>query len=231
MWPLLRDKLLDVLKAVAPLIGFVCILQFAIVQAPTGLFLQFLAGAVLTISGMLLLFTGIDLGILPMGRFIGAELPKKGSIALIIAVAFSLGFATTIAEPDVLVLSEQVGAVSRGTVSGPAILYVIALGVAVFTAVAMARIILGWPMRPMLTAAFVLVLALSLVAPAQFTSLAFDAGSVTTGVLSAPVVIALAIGLSSVLAGRSAVSDGFGLLGFASIGPIITVLLMGMLLS
>lgn len=231
MWPLLRDKLLEVLKAVAPLIGVICVLQITIVQAPTELFLQFLAGAILTIVGMLLLFTGIDLGILPMGRFIGAELPKKGSIALIIAVAFSLGFATTIAEPDVLVLSEQVGAVSRGAISGQAILYVIALGVAVFAAVAMARIILGWSMRSLLTAAFTLVLALSLVAPAQFISLAFDAGSVTTGVLSAPVVIALAIGVSSVLAGRSAVSDGFGLLGFAAIGPIVTVLLMGMLLS
>lgn len=231
MWSLLRDKLLDVLKAVAPLIGFVCLLQIAIVQAPTGLFLQFLAGSVLAVAGMLLLFMGIDLGILPMGRFIGAELPTRGSIALIVAVAFSLGFATTIAEPDVLVLSQQVGDIARGAMSGTAILYLISLGVAVFTAVAMARVVLGWPMIPLLTAAVVLMLALSLVAPAQFIPLAFDAGSVTTGVLSAPVVIALAIGLSSVLAGRSAVSDGFGLLGLASLGPVIAVLLMGLLRS
>lgn len=231
MRSLLRDKLLDVLKAVAPLIGFVCLLQIAIVQAPTGLFLQFLAGSVLTVVGMLLLFMGIDLGILPMGRFIGAELPTKGSIALIVAVAFSLGFATTMAEPDVLVLSQQVDTLSGSAVSGTAILYLIALGVAAFTAVAMARIVLGWPMIPLLTAAVVLMLVLSLVAPVQFVPLAFDAGSVTTGVLSAPVVIALAIGLSSVLAGRSAVSDGFGLLGFASLGPIVAVLLMGLLRS
>jgi hypothetical protein len=86
-------------------------------------------------------------------------------------------------------------------------------------------------MRSLLTAAYVLAIALALVAPERFTPLAFDAGSVTTGVLSAPIVIAVAIGLSSVLAGRSAVSDGFGLLGFASIGPIIAVLLMGLLWS
>ncbi|WP_027580060.1 DUF1538 domain-containing protein [Bradyrhizobium sp. Ai1a-2] len=231
MRPLLKEKLLDVLKAVAPLIGIVCILQATVVQAPVGLFLQFLAGSILTIVGMLLLFTGIDLGILPMGRFIGAELPKKGSIALIVAVGFCLGFATTVAEPDVLVLSQQVDAVSRGTISGHAILYVVAFGVAAFAAFAMGRIILGWSMRSLLTVAYALVIALAFVAPAHFTPLAFDAGSVTTGVLSAPVVIAVAIGLSSVLAGRSAVSDGFGLLGFASIGPIVAVLLAGLLLS
>src|SRR5262245_16501091 len=108
MWILLRDKLVDVLKAVAPLIGTVCVLQITIVHAPAELFLQFLGGSVLAIVGMLLLFAGVDLGILPMGRFIGAELPKKGSLVLIIAVAFALGFATTIAEPDVLVLAGQV---------------------------------------------------------------------------------------------------------------------------
>lgn len=231
MLTLLRDKLIEVFKAVAPLVGLVCVLQVALVHAPVELFLQFLAGSILTVLGMMLLFVGIDLGILPMGRFIGAELPKKGSIALIVAVSFALGFATTVAEPDVLVLSGQVDAVSGRAIAGPVILYIIAFGVAAFAAMAMGRIIFGWSLRLMLTIAYGLVIALSLIAPGEITPLAFDAGSVTTGVLSAPVVIALALGLSSVLAGRSAVSDGFGLLGFASIGPIIAVLLVGIWLS
>jgi hypothetical protein len=193
------------------------------------LFVRFLLGAMLSICGMMLLFVGVDQGILPMGRFIGAELPKKGSLMLILAVAFSLGFATTVAEPDVLVLSGQIDAVSSGTMSGRTVLYVIAFGLAILTALAMARIIFGWPMKYMLAAVYTLILLLSFFAPAEFIPLAFDSGSVTTGVLSAPVVIALAIGLSSVLAGRSAVSDGFGLLGFASVGPIIAILLLGML--
>jgi hypothetical protein len=231
MWALLRDKLLEVLKAVTPLIGAVCLLQVTIVQAPAELFVQFIVGAMLAIVGMILLFAGVDLGILPMGRFTGAELPKKGSLALIIAVAFAFGFATTVAEPDVLVLAGQVDAVSQRGLSGRAVLYVIALGLAILTAVAMVRIIFGWPMKYMLAAVYAIMLLLALVTPAEFVPVAFDAGSVTTGVLSAPVIIALAIGLSSVLAGRSAVSDGFGLLGFASVGPIIAVLLMGILLS
>jgi hypothetical protein len=226
----LKDKLPEVLKAVAPLIGAICLLQVTIVHAPLELFLQFIVGSVLTTVGMLLLLTGIDIGILPMGRFIGAELPKRGSIMLIVAVAFCLGFATTIAEPDVLVLAGKVNVVAQGLISGQLVLYLTALGVAVFAAVAMGRIILGWSMRSFLTAAYALCTVLAIASPAQFMPLAFDAGSVTTGVLSAPVVIALAIGLSSVLAGRSAVSDGFGVLGFASIGPIIAVLLLGMLL-
>lgn len=231
MWSILRDKLFEVLKAIAPLVGVVCALQITVIQAPIELFLQFLVGSALAIFGMLLIFTGVDLGILPMGRFIGAELPKKGSLALIVAVAFVLGFATTVAEPDVLVLAGQVDSVSKGTMSGQVVLYVIAAGLATLTAVAMVRIILGWPMKYMLTAAYSIMLPLILFAPPEYIALAFDAGSVTTGVLSAPAVIALAIGLSSVLAGRSAISDGFGLLGFASIGPIIAILLMGMLLS
>jgi hypothetical protein len=231
MQGLLKEKLLEVLKAVAPLVGLVCLLQLTIVQAPVELFVQFLVGSVLAIAGMVLLFAGVDLGILPMGRFTGAELPKKGSLALIIAVAFAFGFATTVAEPDVLVLAGQVDAVAHRDVSGRVVLYVIALGLAVLTAVAMIRIIFGWQMKYLLAGAYAIMLLLALVAPAEFIPVAFDAGSVTTGVLSAPDIIALAIGLSSVLAGRSAVSDGFGLLGFASIGPIIALLVMGILLS
>lgn len=231
MWTLLKDKLVEVLKAVAPLVGLILVLQIAVIGAPAELVLQFLLGSALMIAGMLLLFAGIDLGILPMGRFIGAELPKKGSIVLILAVAFTLGFATTVAEPDVLVLSWQVESISDGAISRWAILAAMALGVAVFTSLAMGRILFGWSMRVILTLAYGLVIALSLLAPAAITPLAFDAGSVTTGILSAPVVIALATGLSAVLAGRSTVSDGFGLLGLASVGPIIVVLLMGIVLS
>ncbi|MFG1347744.1 DUF1538 domain-containing protein [Xanthobacter autotrophicus DSM 431] len=231
MWTLLKDKLAEVIKAVLPLVGLVSVLQIAVVRAPAELFLQFLAGSVLAVFGMLLLFVGIELGILPMGRFVGAEMPKKGSIALILAVAFALAFATTVAEPDVLVLAGQVDAVSGGALSGRAILVLVALGVAVFTALAIGRIVLGGSMRVMLALVYALVVALAFAAPAAITPLAFDAGSVTTGVLSAPVIIALAMGLSSVLAGRSAVSDGFGLLGFASVGPIIVLLLAGIVLS
>jgi hypothetical protein len=227
---LLREKLVEVVQAVGPLIGASSVLLVLLVEGSGPVVLQFLAGSALVVAGMVLLFAGLDMGIIPMGRFIGAALPKQGSIALIATVAFALGFATTVAEPDVLVLARQVDAASRGAMREHVILYVIAFGLATFVAVAMARIVYGFPMLHLLAAAYATLLALSLAAPAEIVALAYDAGSVTTGVLTAPVVIALAVGLSSVLAGRSAVSDGFGLLGFASIGPIIAMMLMGILL-
>ena len=103
MRSLLRDKLLEVLGALAPLIAVVAALQILLVRAPMAMFLQFLSGSVFVVLGMLLLFVGLDFEIIPMARFIGAELPKKGSFVLIIGVAFALAFGTTIAEPDVLV--------------------------------------------------------------------------------------------------------------------------------
>jgi hypothetical protein len=179
---------------------------------------------------MVLLFAGIDLGILPMGRFIGAELPGTRSLWLILAVAFALAFATTAAEPDVLVLAGQVETVTAGGIAGQPLVYVIAVGVGLFTALAVARIVWGLPMTYLLAGAYSLMLLLSFLCPPQFVPLAYDAGSVTTGVLTAPVVLALALGFTSVLGERSAVSDGFGLLGVASAGAVIVVLLLGIAL-
>jgi hypothetical protein len=229
MLPLFKDKFLEVIKAFTPLVAAVCALQFTLVWAPIPLFLQFLIGSLMAIGGMVLFFVGIDLGILPMGSVIGAELPRRGSLLLIMGVAFAFGFATTVAEPDVLVLSTQVDAISQGAISGSAVLYVTAIGVGIYVAMAMLRIVYHVPMKYLLTANYSLILLLSFLAPAEFVPLAYDAGSVTTGALTAPVVIALALGLTSVLAGRATVADGFGLLGLASIGPIIAVMMMGML--
>jgi hypothetical protein len=231
MMALLRTAVPGVVKAVAPLVAVGVALQLVLVRAPLPLFLQFLAGTLLVMLGMLLLFTGIDLGVLPMGRFIGAELPRKGSLWLIVGVAFALGFATTVAEPDVLVLATQVEAASDGALKSQALTYIIAIGVGLFAAVGLLRVVWGFPMAWLLTGCYTAMLLLSFLAQAGFIPLAYDAGSVTTGVLTAPVILALALGLTSVLAARSAVSDGFGLLGLASIGPIVAVLLLGILLS
>lgn len=229
MLTLLRTRLPEAVRAVAPLVAVVCLLQMLVVQAPAALFLQFLAGSLLAMLGMLLLFAGIDFGILPMGRFIGAELPAKGSIWLILGVAFALGFATTVAEPDVIVLSTEVERASQGALRGHWLVYVIAVGVGVFTAVGLLRVVRGWSMAKLVAGVIALMILLSFAAPARVVPLAYDAGSVTTGVLTAPVVLALTLGVASVLAGRSAADDGFGLLGLASLGAIIAVLLLGLL--
>lgn len=229
MWAFLRNKLPEVLRAMAPLVLVVVVLQLTVVQAPLPQFLQFLAGAVLAVLGMLLLLAGVEHGILPMGRYIGAELPRKGSLWLIVAVAVALGFVTTVAEPDVLVLAAQVGTLDGSPVGGQALVYLIAGGVGLFAAAALWRIAHGRALTLLLAIAFALMALLSLLAPPAFLPLAFDAGSVTTGVLSGPVLLALGLGLSAVLARHAGTLDGFGLLGLASTGPVIVVLLIGWL--
>jgi hypothetical protein len=207
---LLRQQLPEVLRALAPLLGIAVLLQLTLVQAPARLFVQLLIGALLAGAGMLLLFAGVEMGILPMGRFIGAALPSKRSLRLIVAVGFAMGLATTLAEPDVLVLASQVELVSEGRFRAAPLALVIAAGL--------------W-----FAIAYALLLVLTFLAPTESIALAYDAGSVTTGVLTTPVLLAITLGLSSVIARRSAIEDGFGLLGFGSVGAMLAVLLLGIL--
>ena len=226
----LRSKTLEVIKAMLPLVIVIIIMQFAFVKMPIPLFLQFLVGAVMAIAGMILFLLGIDTGILPMGEAVGAELPKRRSLSLIVAIAFLVGFAATIAEPDVIVLTGQIDKVSQGSISDNILIYVIGIGIAFFVAMAMLRIVLGFRMAYLLAASYLIVIILSFFTPADFVPVAFDAGGVTTGPMTVPIILSLGIGFSSVLAGRSAISDGFGLIGLASAGPIIAVMLMGIIL-
>lgn len=223
-----REKLLEVAAAIMPLVGVVIILQFAIVRMPAVLFIQFIIGAIMTITGMVFFLLGVEVGILPMGKVLGAELPRRGSLALVIGIAFLIGFAATIAEPDVIVLTRQVDTVSGGTVSKNVLVYVIAIGVGFFIAMAMLRILLNVPIKWLIAAGYLIVLVLAFFTPAAYVPVAFDAGGVTTGPMTVPIILAVGLGFSSVLAGKSALSDGFGLIGLASIGPIIGVMVMGM---
>ena len=226
---LLKDKTFEVIRAIAPLIVVIIILQFTFVKAPADVFIQFLIGSVLAIAGITFFLLGIEVGILPAGKTVGAGLVERRSLWLIIAIAFLIGFSATIGEPDVLVLSRQADIVTAGAIPEGGLVCIIGIGLAFFVTMAVMRIILGFRIAYLLTASYLIVILLSFFTPPEFVPLAFDAGSVTTSVLTAPIVLALGIGLSSVLAGRSAIADGFGLLGLASIGPIIAVMITGMI--
>jgi hypothetical protein len=219
-------KFAEVVRAIAPLIGAVCFLQFVLVHAPIAQFVQFLVGSVLAVIGMMLLFAGIEHGILPMGRYIGAELPRTRSTARMLAVTAAIAYVTTVAEPDVMILSSQIDRVTGGGISGRALAYLIALGVGIFAAIAIWAIARGRDTTGLLAVAFTLMVVLALFADPKMIPLSFDAGSVTTGVLSSPVLLALGLGVSAVLARHARGLDGFGLLGLASTGPVIVLLLL-----
>ncbi len=224
-------KLLEVVAAIMPLVIVVAVLQFAFIKMPADLFLKFIIGAVMVIAGMVLFLLGVELGIMPMGKALGADLPRRGSLPLIIVISFLIGFAATVAEPDVIVLTRQVDMVSGGAISKNVLVYVIAVGVAFFIALAMVRILFNVRIAYLMAAGYIIIIVLSFFTPANFVPVAFDSGGVTTGPMTVPIILALGLGFSSVLAGRSALSDGFGLIGLASIGPVIGVMVMGMVLN
>lgn len=223
--------MLEVVTAILPLVLAVVILQFAVIRMPVHIFVQFIIGAAMVMAGMVLFLLGVEIAILPMGKALGAELPRRKSLFLVIGIAFVVGFAATVAEPDVIVLTGQVDEVSRGAIAENVLIYAIAIGVGFFVAMAMLRILLDFPIAYLLAAGYIIIIILAFFTPAEFVPVAFDSGGVTTGPMAVPIILSLGLGFSSVLAGRSALSDGFGLIGLASIGPIIAVMILGMVLS
>jgi hypothetical protein len=229
MISLLREKLLEVLKAVAPLIVFVCLLQVTLVQAPIARFLQFLAASALAIVGMLLLLAGIDFGILPMGRFIGGELPKRGSLTLIVAVALALGFATTVAEPDVLVLAGQVEHASQGSTHKSLVLYAICTGVALMVGLGVLRITYDIPLLYLLAPGYILAIGLMWFSDKDFVGIAIDASGIATGPLANSFLLAFALGASAAMGSRKPIVHGFGMVALIALAPITPVMLLGVL--
>ena len=220
--------------ATLPIILTVYILCLLVDGISMAQVLEFSAGAVCVIIGMAIFLLGIKIGLLPLGEVIGSSLPGLGSLKYVLAVVFSIGFAITIAEPNITVLSTQIGMVTQDTQGFPLSTMLLAatgMGIGIFMSIAVIRIIFRIPVTYMLLPCYLVILILSLFVPEEFVSVAFDAGGVTTGPLVVPVVLSLGIGLSSVLARESSTSDGFGLIGLASVGPILGVMLMGIILG
>lgn len=192
---------------------------------------EFLLGAIMVMCGLFFFLQGVRIGLLPVGRLIGSALPSYGSVYVLLIGAFALGVVITVAEPDVRVLAYQVDMVSGGHISSMALVLSVAVGVGVFVALSMVRLFLNIPLTVLLTGGYLIVLTLSFFAPPHYVAVAFDAGGVTTGPMTVPFILALGLGTAAVLGRRTALSGGFGLVGLASIGPVIAVLLLGVVLG
>lgn len=227
----LKETSTDVLKAVFPVVLIVLLLNFTLLGMPASIVGRFLIGAILVTAGLILFLLGLKVSILPMGEVIGSELPQIGSVPLILLWTFLLGYTATMAEPPVRVLASYVEHASDGEVSSLLLIAFTALGIGLFMALAILRIFLGIPMAYLFAGGYIFILILSFFTPAQFLSIAFDAGGTTTGPVTVPVILSLGVGVTSVLGGKSSVADGFGLVGLASMGPVMAVMLMGVLLG
>ncbi|MBM7097562.1 DUF1538 domain-containing protein [Bacillus sp. H-16] len=224
------DQFKEVSLAIMPMAALIILLQFTVIGMPTDVFIRFLFGVVMVGLGLFLFLLGVHIGLLPIGELIGSTLPKSKKPWLIITVGFILGVAVTIAEPDVRVLALQVDQVSGGEITNTTLVYTVALGVGIFVALAMARTIFEIPLKYLLVGGYTLVFALALFTPDNFIPISFDAGGVTTGPMTVPFILALGVGVASVIrGGKGSSSEGFGLVALASIGPIIAVMILGVI--
>ncbi len=225
----IKEILLEVLQAIGPIVVVISLIQFFIIRTPISLFWQFLAGAILVTAGLFLFLVGVRVSLLPIGEMVGSRLTSHGSLLLLLVAAFIFGFIITVAEPDVRVLAHQVDIASGGAIDSGILIISVALGVGFFVSLAILRILMGIPIIYLLATGYVFVVVLSFFTPPGFVAISFDAGGVTTGPMAVPFILALGVGATSVLGGKSTVADTFGLIGLASIGPVIGVMILGVI--
>jgi hypothetical protein len=225
----IKETFLEVLNSVLPITIVVTILQFTIIWLPLETFIQFLIGAVMVSIGLILFLLGVNVGLQPVGELIGSALSKSRKLWLILLFGFILGVVVTIAEPDVRVLSSQVDKVSGGEVPKSVLILAVAIGVGICVALSLLRIVFNFSIVSVYAIGYALIFILAAFTPASFVPISFDSGGVTTGPLTVPFILALGVGVASVLRGKSSSSDGFGLVGIASIGPILSVLILGVI--
>jgi hypothetical protein len=226
-----RETVNEVVFAILPITVVVMILQVTVIWLPWASFIQFLIGVLFVSAGLILFLLGVHIGLLPIGELIGSATPKSGKVWFVLLIAFILGFAVTVAEPDVRVLANYVDTVSDGSIPRLMLVYTVALGLAIFLVLAMVRIIYDIPITWILAVGYGLIFVMLALpqTPAEFVPISFDAGGVTTGPMAVPFILAFGIGVASVLGGKTASNDGFGLVALASIGPVLAVIILGII--
>ena len=218
------EKLKEALAAVFPIIGIVLVLCFTIAPIPPSILLLFIFGAVLLVVGMMFFTLGAELAMSPMGERVGTRMASTGKLPVVLLLCFILGFIITISEPDLQVLAEQVPSIPN-----MALILSVACGVGIFLVAAMLRMLFSKPLAPLLILFYAIVFILAACVPRNFLAVAFDSGGVTTGPMTVPFIMALGVGFAAVRSDKHAEDDSFGLISLCSIGPILAVLLLGLL--
>lgn len=220
----LTEKFEEALKAVLPIIAIVLVLSFTIAPITPSILLSFLLGALMVMVGMMFFTLGAEISMTPMGEKVGSRLTQSKNIWLITILSFVLGVIITISEPDLQVLAEQVPSVPNMT-----LILAVAVGVGAFLVIALLRMLFGIALPNLLVIFYLITFGLILFVPADFRAVAFDSGGVTTGPMTVPFIMALGVGISAIRNDKHAADDSFGLVALCSIGPILAVLVLGMI--
>ena len=222
--PQLEEKLRESIAAVLPITAIVFFLSITVAPLQPGTLVLFLFGAILLVAGMGLFTLGVDISMIPMGEGVGGVLSRQKGLLIPVAVYFLLGVLSTVAEPDLTVLANQVQ-----DIPNLQLILSVAVGVGIFLVVATLRVRMGIPLRRLLLLFYVMVFGLAVFAPDSFVAVSFDSGGVTTGPITVPFIMALGLGVASARSDKNAASDSFGLIALCSVGPILSVLLLGII--
>lgn len=223
-------KLKEVLSSVIPITLIVLILNFTVTPLEAPVLFRFIIGAVLIIIGLTIFLAGVDVGVTPIGNHMGTSITKSNKLWIVIVAGLILGFFISVAEPDLHILAEQVDSVSSGLISKASIVIVVSIGVAIMLAIGLGRIVYNFPLYKLLTIIYLVILVLAIFTSREFLAISFDASGATTGALTVPFILSLAIGVSKLKKdSKASEKDSFGLVAIASTGAILAVLMMSII--
>jgi len=224
-----RRELVETALSLAPALAFMLLAQVAVLRLPWAEFGLVLLGLGCTVLGFVLFIQGAKLGLLPLGQGIGTAFIERRALRPLLLFGLLLGVVLTVAEPDVRLLTFQIQAVFGDSVNRTNLIVAAAVGLGLFAVVALLRVALAWPIHHVLVPGYLAAIGLALFADEVTVAQAFDVGAVTTGPMTVPFLIALGVGIASVLGSQSRMRAGFGLMAVGSIGPVLVVLVWGLL--
>ncbi|MFL2100224.1 DUF1538 domain-containing protein [Desemzia sp. FAM 23989] len=226
----LTEKLKEVLVSVFPIVAIVLVLNFTIVPLETTVVLRFLLGATFIIIGLAVFLLGTDIGITPIGNYLGKGVTKSNKVWVVVIAGLFLGFFISIAEPDLHILANQINTVTGGLVPSSTILVSVSIGIAVMMTVGILRIVFSIPLFKILTGVYLFIFILSLFTSSEFLAISFDASGATTGALTVPFMLSLSSGISSMKKnGKASEKDSFGLVAISSSGAIMAVMFLNII--
>ncbi len=237
----LKSSLFDSIRDLAPIVLVIAFFQLLVFKQPIPDFAGMLLGVLQVVIGLALFVQGLKMGLFPIGESMARSFAAKGSVAWLIVFAFALGFGTTVAEPALIAVADEAASVAaiggmiidtpdarQSYADGLRLTVAISVGLAIVIGVI--RIIKGWPVQYLIMGGYGGVIVMTAFAPPEIIGIAYDSGGVTTSTITVPLVTALGVGLASSIQGRNPMTDGFGLIAFASLTPMIFVMGYGMIL-
>lgn len=234
-------SLMGSVRDLAPIILVIGFFQIFVLQQPLENVSSLISGVVFVVLGLTFFIYGLEMGLFPIGESMANAFARKGSVFWLLLFAFALGFGTTIAEPSLIAVADEASRVAAkaGHINSAeedlksyaaGLRFTVALSVGVAIVVGVLRILMKWPIHIMIMIGYLVVIVMTGFAPDEIIGIAYDSGGVTTSTITVPLVTALGVGLASSISGRNPMLDGFGLIAFASLLPIIFVLAYGMII-